>query len=162
MSEKKAQTAGLDANAAKRANKRGSARLAAVQALYQMDIGAVSLEETIGHFADHLRGGELEGDEYLPADADYFNQIIKGVIAEQRQIDPLIDAALTDDWPITRVDATLRAILRAAVFELLRKPDVPQKVVISEYIDIASAFFEDEVPGMVNAVLDSISRKISS
>lgn len=160
----KDQPKGQDApgQGGKRANKRGAARLAAVQALYQMDIGAVSLEDTLGHFAQHLQGGELEGEQYLPADADYFLQIVKGVVAEQQRIDPLINAALTDEWPVTRVDATLRAILRAATFELLKKPDIPPKVVISEYIDIARAFFEDDIPGMVNAVLDRISREAST
>lgn len=161
MSEKPSSTPrdGERAQSAPRqANKRGVARLAAVQALYQMDIGAISLEATIGHFAEHLRGGEIEGAQYLPADADYFNQIVKGVVAEQARIDPLVNEALSDEWPVTRVDATLRAILRAATFELIKKQDIPPKVVISEYIDIARAFFEDDVPGMVNAVLDRIAR----
>lgn len=141
------------------ANKRGAARLSAVQALYQMDVGGISLEETMAQFNAHHGGREVEGDEYLPADADFFQQILKGVVKSQREIDPLIDSALVSGWPVTRIDSTLRAILRAAAFELLKRTDIPAKVVISEYVDIAKAFFEGEEPGMVNAVLDAISKK---
>lgn len=117
------------AHVTKPANQRGAARLAAVQALYQMDIGQISLEKTLDQFkATHL-GREIEGEQYLPADADFFGQIIKGVIGAQREIDPIIDAALTEDWPVGRIDATLRAILRAAAFELLKRPDIPSNVI---------------------------------
>jgi N utilization substance protein B len=145
---------------ARPANKRSAARLAAVQALYQMDVGRASMEETLAQFSAHHLGQEIEGEQYLPADADYFGQIVKGVIKEQLNIDPMIDNALADGWPVGRIDATLRAILRAAAFELLRKPDVPKGVVISEYVDVAKAFFEDEVPAMVHAVLDVIAQRL--
>lgn len=141
-------------------NKRSTARLAAVQALYQMDVGHTTLEATLEQFSAHHLGKELEGDQYLPADADFFHQIVAGVIKAQLQIDPMIDGALTKNWPVTRIDATLRAILRAAAFELLRRKDIPQKVVINEYVDVAKAFYEDETPGMVNAVLDSLANSI--
>lgn len=142
--------------AGKSANQRGAARLAAVQALYQMEVGHISLEETLAQFAAHHAGREVEGDKYLPADADFFGQILKGVISSQLEIDPLIDAELSDDWPVQRIDATLRAILRCASFELLKKPDIPEKVIITEYLDVARAFFDDDAVGMVNGVLDSI------
>ena len=141
------------------ANQRGAARLAAVQALYQMDIGRQSLEDTLAQFNAHHLGREIEGEQYLPADADFFRQIVSGVIRSQLDIDPSIDRALTRDWPIARIDATLRAILRAAVFELLRRRDIPARVVITEYVDIARAFYEDDAPGMVNAVLDAVARQ---
>lgn len=142
------------------ANRRGAARLAAVQALYQMDVGRQSLEETLAQFhAVHLER-EIEGEQYLPADADFFRQIVRGVIDRQLDIDPAVEAALSADWPVSRIDATLRAILRAACFELMKKPDIPAPVVISEYVDIAKAFYADEVPGMVNAVLDALVRRI--
>jgi len=141
-------------------NKRSTARLAAVQALYQMDVGSTTLESTLEQFSTHHLGKELEGDQYLPADADFFHQIVGGVIKAQLQIDPMIDGALTENWPVTRIDATLRAILRAAAFELLKRKDIPQKVVINEYVDVAKAFFEDDAPGMVNAVLDSVATTI--
>ena len=138
------------------ANQRGAARLAAVQALYQMDVGEISLEKTLATFREDLLGKEIEGEQYLPADADYFGQIVKGVVANQLEIDPLIDDSLPPDWPVTRIDATLRAILRAGCFELLKRQDVPEKVVISEYLDITRAFYDGEVPGLVNGVLDTI------
>ena len=144
------------------ANQRGAARLAAVQALYQMDVGRQSLEDTISQFSAHMLGREVEGEQYLPADADFFGQIVKGVIKSQVDIDPTIDQALSGDWPVTRIDATLRAILRAGAFELLRRRDIPQAVVITEYVDVARAFYEDDAPGMVHAVLDRIAKGVAA
>src|SRR5690606_8538478 len=103
------------------ANQRGAARLAAVQALYQMDIGRATLEDTLAQFGAFHLGREIEGEQYLPADADFFKQIVTGVTRYQIDIDPTVDKALAEGWPIERVDATLRAILRAAAFELLRR-----------------------------------------
>ena len=143
------------------ANQRGAARLAAVQALYQMDIGRQSLEDTLSQFSTHMLGREVEGEQYLPADADFFRQIVAGVIKSQLDIDPTIDKALSNDWPVGRIDATLRAILRAAAFELLRRRDIPANVVINEYVDIAKAFYEDDAPRMVNGVLDTIAKQVA-
>jgi transcription antitermination protein NusB len=143
----------------KPANQRSSARLAAVQALYQMDVGGASVSQTISQFVAHHLGKEVAGDQYRPADADFFATLIKGVVARQVEIDPLIDAALTDDWPVTRINVTLRAILRAAGYEMLFRKDVPAKVVISEYMDVANAFFGAAEAGMVNGVLDRIARQ---
>ena len=143
------------------ANQRGAARLAAVQALYQMDVGRQSLEDTLSQFSSHMLGREIEGEQYLPADNDFFGQIVKGVIKHQLDIDPIIDKALTNDWPVGRIDATLRAILRCAAFELLRRRDIPRAVVITEYVDIAKAFYEDEAPGLGHPVLDGISKNAS-
>jgi N utilization substance protein B len=144
----------------KPANQRGAARLAAVQALYQMDVGHQSLEDTLSQFSAFHLGREIEGEDYLPADADFFRQIVRGVIKAQLDIDPAIDAALTDDWPVTRVDATLRAILRCAAWELLRRTDIPPGVVITEYVDVAKAFYEDDAPALVNGVLDAIAKTV--
>lgn len=140
------------------ANQRGAARLSAVQALYQMDIGDVTLEETLAQFAPRLKGVTLDDDTYLPADADYFGQIVRGVLKNQIEIDPLIDSTLPATWPVQRIDATLRALLRAGAFEILHKPDVPKAVVISEYVDVANAFFDEGEPGLVNGVLDKLAR----
>jgi N utilization substance protein B len=140
------------------ANQRGAARLAAVQALYQMDVGRQTLEDTLAQFNAHHLGREIEGEQYLPADADYFRQIVSGVVKAQLDIDPLIDASLTDGWPVGRIDATLRAILRCATYELTKKLDTPPRVVISEYVDIAKAFHDDDATRLVNAVLDAIAR----
>ena len=143
------------------ANQRGAARLAAVQALYQMDVGRQSLEDTLSQFSAHMLGREVEGEQYLPADADFFGQIVRGVIKSQLDIDPTIDNALTD-WPVTRIDATLRAILRAAAFELLRRRDIPAGVVITEYVDVAKAFYEDDAPALVHGVLDTIAKQVAA
>jgi transcription antitermination protein NusB len=145
-------------NNSRPANQRGAARLAAVQALYQMDVGRQTLEDTLAQFSAFHLGRELEGEQYLPADADFFGQIVRGVTKNQLEIDPAIDKALAEDWPIERIDSTLRAILRAAAFELLRRRDIPARVVITEYVDVARAFFEEDASGMVNAALDSIAR----
>lgn len=150
-----------DKPAPRQANQRGAARLGAVQALYQMDIGGISLERTLENFAEFLLGKEVEGEQYLPADKDFFRQIVTGVVASQLDIDPMIDANLPGDWPVTRIDALLRAILRAAVFELMKRPDIPAGVVISEYLDIARAFYDGEVPGLVNGVLDAVAKRMA-
>jgi N utilization substance protein B len=140
------------------ANQRGAARLAAVQALYQMDVGHQSLEDTLAQFGAFHLGREIEGEQYLPADADFFRQIVAGVAKHQLDIDPAVDRALAQGWPVERVDATLRAILRAAAFELQRRPDIPPRVVITEYVDVAKAFYEDDATGLVNATLDAMAR----
>ncbi|MFT6659616.1 transcription antitermination factor NusB [Maritalea sp.] len=140
-----------------KANQRGAARLAAVQALYQMDVGRAPLDATLEQFKMFHLGKEVEGDEYLPADADYFKQILEGVRTYQVKIDPIIDNSLVDGWPVTRIDSTLRAILRSAAFEMLYKKDVPARVVINEYVDVARAFFGKDQPAMVNGVLNNIA-----
>lgn len=142
----------------KPANKRGAARLAAVQALYQMDVGETPLEDTLAQFGTRFADPLVDGDEYLVPDADYFRQIVKGVLKHQLRIDPLVDQTLADGWPVARIDATMRAVLRAGVFELLHKLDVPPKVVISEYVDVAKAFFEGAEAGIVNGVLDKVAQ----
>lgn len=142
------------------ANQRGAARLAAVQALYQMEVGRQSLEDTLAQFQTFNLGREIEGEQYLPADADFFRQIVQGVIRGQITIDPAIDTALSDDWPVGRIDATLRAILRAGAFELIGRKDIPVGVVITEYVDVAKAFHVDEAAAMVNGVLDRIAKTV--
>ena len=142
----------------RKANRRGAARLAAVQALYQMDLAATPLNEILGEFEAHWIGREVEGEKYLPAQAEYFRDVVKGVVEEQRRLDPMIDAVLAKGWPLVRIETVLRAILRAGAYELDRKPDVPARVVVSEYADIADAFVERDETGMVNAVLDELAR----
>ena len=147
---------------ARQANRRGAARLAAVQALYQMDLAATPLHEILAEFESHWLGREVEGDEYLPAEAAYFRDVVGGVVAEQRRLDPMIDAALQKGWPLRRIETVLRAILRAGAYELDRKRDVPARVIVSEYTDVASAFVEREETGMVNAVLEQLARQLRS
>ena len=146
----------------RKANRRGAARLAAVQALYQMDIAATGLNDILAEFEGHWIGREVEGDQYLPAEAAFFRDIVGGVVREQRQLDPLIDDALAKTWPLKRIEAILRAVLRAGAYELDHRRDVPGRVVVSEYVDIAHAFVERDETGMVNAVLDQIARKLRS
>src|SRR5262245_33700216 len=144
----------------RRANRRGAARLAAVQALYQMDLASPSLSEVLSEFEGHWMGREVEGERYLPAEAEFFREVVSGVVAEQRTLDPLIDAALAKGWPLKRIEAVLRAILRAGAYELDHRRDVPARVVVSEYVDVAHAFVDAEETGMVNAVLDQLARQI--
>ncbi len=141
------------------ANKRGSARLAAVQALYQMELGNIDLADLIAEYKSFRLGKELDGNQYRDADHDWFTSIVKGVVADQRMIDPWIHTALTEDWPLRRVDSTLRAILRAGAYELYRRKDVPARVVISEYLDVAKAFYDGDEPRLVNGILDRIAHE---
>jgi N utilization substance protein B len=145
---------------ARRANRRGAARLAAVQALYQMDLAATPLHEILAEFESHWIGREVEGEQYLPAEAAHFRDIVEGVVADQRKLDPLIDEALQRGWPLKRIEMVLRAILRAGAYELDHKRDVPARVVVSEYVDVAHAFVDRDETGMVNAVLDQLARQL--
>jgi N utilization substance protein B len=143
----------------RKANRRGAARLAAVQALYQMDVAGTGLNEILAEFESHWIGREVEGAQYLPAEAAFFRDIVGGVLREQRALDPLIDDALAKSWPLKRVETILRAVLRAGGYELAHRADVPGRVIISEYADIAAAFVEREEIGMINAVLDQLGRQ---
>ena len=147
-------------NDGRRANRRGAARLAAVQALYQMDLAATPLNEALGQFEAHWIGREVEGEEYLPAEAAYFRDVVKGVVEDQRRLDPMIDAVLAKAG---RWSASRRCCARScgpAPTELDRKTDVPARVVVSEYADIANAFVERDETGMINAVLDQLARQL--
>ncbi len=144
----------------RRANRRGAARLAAVQALYQMDLAATPLNEILAEFEAHWICREVEGGQYLPAEAAHFRDVVGGVVDGQRKLDPLIDAALQQGWPLKRIETILRAILRAGAYELDKKRDVPARVVVSEYVDVAHAFVDRDETGMVNAVLDQLARQL--
>ncbi len=146
--------------AARPANQRGAARLAAVQALYQMDLSGATLPEVIAEFETYRLGKEVDGDQYRNADAAFFRDIVAGVVRDQKTLDPAIDRTLAMGWPLTRIDTTLRAILRAGAFELANRTDVPSRVVISEYVDVAKAFFDDDAPAVVNAVLDALAHEL--
>jgi transcription antitermination protein NusB len=149
----------LSANEARKANKRGAARLAAVQALYQMDLAGTGLNEIVAEFESHWLGSEVEGAQYRPAEAGFFRDIVAGVVREQTRLDPQIDAALARGWPLKRIEAILRAVLRAGCYELACRRDVPARAVMSEYVDVASAFVDDNETGMINAVLDQLARQ---
>jgi transcription antitermination protein NusB len=150
--------AGAKNNDGREANQRGAARLAAVQALYQMDLAGTGVNDIMAEFETHWLGSEIEGAQYRPAEAAYFRDIVGGVVREQSKLDPQIDNALTRGWPLKRIEAVLRAVLRAGAYELAHRPDVPARVVMSEYADVAAAFVDDKETGMVNAVLDQLAR----
>ena len=144
----------------RKANRRGAARLAAVQALYQMDIGGAGINDIFAEFESHWLGNEVEGDKYLPAEAAFFQDIVAGVVRDQAKLDPLIDDALSKGWPLKRIDAILRAVLRAGAYELEHRKDVPGRVVVSEYVDVAHAFVEARArPAWSTRVLDQIARQ---
>src|SRR3984957_20673073 len=113
---------------ARKANKRGAARLAAVQALYQMDLAGTGINDIMAEFESHWLGGEVEGEQYLPAEAAYFRDIVSGVVRDQAKLDPIIDDPLSKGWPLKRIDAILRAVLRAGAYELEHRKDVPGRV----------------------------------
>ena len=124
-----------------------------------MDISGAGLNEILAEFESHWLGREVEGAQYLPAEAAFFRDIVSGVVRDQRILDPQIDEALERGWPLKRIEAVLRAALRAGVYELQNRRDVPARVVVSEYADVAAAFVERDETGMVNAVLDQLARK---
>ncbi len=141
---------------------RSAARLAAVQALYQMEAGGQGVEATIREFKDFRLGGDMEGETLHAADAAFFADILRGAVETQSKLDPYLQRQLAEGWRLSRLDATVRAILRAGLYELIRRPDVPYKVVINEYLDVARAFFEGDEPGFINAVLDAASKEARS
>lgn len=139
---------------------RTAARVAAVQALYQMDVAATDLTEVIGQFEAFRFGANAEERSLADADRDFFRSLVQGVVRRQREIDPLIDQQLADGWRLTRIDAILRAILRAATVELMERSDVPARVVITEYVNTAHAFLGGDEPRVVNGVLDKLARRL--
>ncbi len=146
-------------NKARNAKSRSAARLAAVQALYQMDMTAIDLTRVIAEFEAHRLGQKIEGTQYHDAEVAFFRDLVEGVVREQLRIDPLIDRHLAEGWRLNRLDSILRAILRAGAYEILMRDDVPPRVVISEYLDLAHAFFAGEEPKVVNGILDKLARE---
>ncbi len=145
---------------------RSNARLAAVQALYQMDIGSADIGDVIAEFRASRLGRTYDGEtaaelsDDAPADPDFFESIVRGVVERQAELDPAIDGALAKGWRLPRLDATLRAILRSGSFEIYGRSDVPPKAVINEYVSVAHAFFDGDEPKVVNAVLDRLAREL--
>jgi N utilization substance protein B len=139
---------------------RSAARLAAVQALYQMDVAGKGVIDAMAEFETFWIGRDVEGVSFQPAENSFFRGILRGVVEEQLTVDRLVDQALATGWPLGRVEAVLRAILRAGAYELAFRKDVPARVTISEYVDVAHSFYGGEEPGLVNAVLDTIAREV--
>lgn len=134
------------------------ARLAAVQALYQMELAGAGVDAVVREFIEHRFDSDMEGETLAEADEVFFAELVKGVVSEQDSIDGAITHRLATGWRLERIDATLRAILRAGAWELVRRPDVPVEVAIDEYVEIAKSFFEGPEPGFVNGALDGIAR----
>ncbi|MCH8167346.1 MAG: transcription antitermination factor NusB [Proteobacteria bacterium] len=140
---------------------RSAARLAAVQALYQIELTGTGWQIVRREFEDHRLGAEIEGVQYREADIDLFRDLLEGVVARQAAIDQLTDRALVEKWPLGRIDATLRAVFRAAGYELIARPDIPPKVSIGEYVDVTKAFFSaGKEAKFVNAVLDHMAHEV--
>lgn len=144
--------------ASRKASARSTARLAAIQALYQMDMTAIESPRVIAEFEAHRLGQEIEGRQICEVEATFFRDLVDGVVREQLRIDPLIDRHLAEGWRLHRLDSILRAILRAGAYEILNRPDIPARVVICEYVDLAHAFFEGEEAKVVNGILDKLAR----
>jgi N utilization substance protein B len=142
-----------------RARLRRTARLSAVQALYQMELTDTGAKAVVMQFRNHQFGFDDEPGDYIESDEDFFEGLLTGIVSRQDEVDSLAASVVKEGWKYSRLDATVRAILRAGGYELLARPDVPTGVVINEYVDIAKAFFEGPEPGLINATLDALARK---
>jgi N utilization substance protein B len=137
---------------------RSVARLAAVQALYQMEVSGVGVDAVVREFSEHRFDRDVDGQQMAAADETFFAELAKGVVAKQGEVDQAIVKRLASGWRLDRLDATARAVLRAGAFELMHRPDVPTEVVIDEYVEIAKSFFEGPEAGFINGALDAIAR----
>ena len=143
-------------------NTRTGARLAVVQALYEMEISDKGVIDALAEFEAFWIGQEIDGVAHPPAETAFFRDVLRGAVEEQRAIDPKLDAALSKGWPLRRLEVVLRAILRAGAYELMFRRDVPARAAISQYVDVAHSFYGGDEPGMVNAVLDRVGREVRS
>ena len=143
------------------ARRRSIARLAAVQALYQLELNpGRGAEAVIGEFVHHRLGREIDGDVYGEADEKLFGEIVRGVTANRERLDETVSAALSEEWPLGRLETLLRLMLEAGAFELVHRPDIPPRVTMSEYVAIAYAFFDGREPSLANGVLDHLARTL--
>lgn len=139
---------------------RSVARLAAVQALYQMEVSGAGAEAVIREFGEHRFDRDVEDLSLAGADEVFFADVVRGVVAHQREVDAAVARRLAQNWRLERIDATVRAILRAGAYELTHRPDVPVEVVIDEYVELAKSFFEGPEPGFVNGALDGVAKDV--
>ncbi|MES2754908.1 MAG: transcription antitermination factor NusB [Pseudomonadota bacterium] len=143
-----------------RSQARAAARLAAVQALYQIEMEATPLPKLLHEFHQHRLGATIEGAEYADADVDFFDDLVSGTQVRLAEIDALIVAKLASGWTLARLDKPMKAILRVGAYELLARADVPSAAAISEYVDVAKAFYDKRESGFVNGILDAIAKEI--
>ncbi|HNJ46851.1 MAG TPA: transcription antitermination factor NusB [Novosphingobium sp.] len=141
---------------------RAAARLAAVQALYQREMEGTAMAQLLDEFHRHRLGAEIEGDQYAEAETAFFDAVVQGVDARLDEIDALIEGRLAEGWKLDRLDKTMLQILRAGAWELLARADVPTAAAISEYVDVAHAFFEPREAKFVNGVLDGVAKVVRS
>ena len=139
---------------------RSAARLAAVQALYQLEMEGTPLASLLDEFHMHRLGAEIEDEQYLEADVAFFDDVVRGVAARRDEIDDRLSDRLAQGWSIARLDRTMLQILRAGAYELLARPDISMSIVINEYLDVAHAFFDDREAKFVNGLLDAIARDV--
>jgi len=135
------------------------ARLAAVQALYQMEVSGVGVEAVVREFSDHRFGRDLEGEQLADADEVLFGELVRGVVSDQAKIDQAVVKRLAENWKLDRLDATVRAMLRAGAYELIYT-DTPTEVVINEYVELAKAFFDAKESAFVNGALDAVAQDV--
>ncbi len=139
---------------------KSAARLGAVQALYQMDMSGSDVGETLAQFSSRVSGNNFENGETGLADYKHLREVVEGVVREQQLLDPHLDQILDTGWPLHKLDTTVRAILRAASYEIWFLENVPARVVISEYLAVADAFFENgDEPTFINGVLNTLARR---
>jgi len=139
---------------------RSAARLAAVQALYQLEMEETPLASLLDEFHMHRLGAEIEDEQYLEADVAFFDDVVRGVAARRDEIDGRLADRLAQGWSIARLDRTMLQILRAGAYELLARPDISVSIVINEYLDVAHAFFDEREAKFVNGLLDAIARDV--
>ena len=143
-----------------RTQARAAARLAAVQALYQREMEGTAVPALLHEFHQHRLGATIEDVEYADADIAFFDDIVKGVDARRDEIDRIVAGKLSADWSLDRLDKPMRQILRAGTYELIARHDIPRAAIISEYLDVAHAFYDRKETGFVNGVLDAIGKAV--
>lgn len=143
-----------------RARSRSAARLAAVQALYQQEMEGTPLARLLDEFHQHRLGQEIEDVRYADAEVSFFDDLVKGVDARRVEIDTAITARLAEGWNLERLDRPMRQVLRCGTYELIARIDVPTATVISEYVDVADAFYDKREKGFVNGLLDAVARAV--
>ncbi|MED5545590.1 transcription antitermination factor NusB [Novosphingobium decolorationis] len=139
---------------------RAAARLAAVQALYQFDMEGTPQASLLDEFRRHRLGMEIDDEKFADADIPFFDDVVKGVIARRDEIDEALSAKLAEGWALTRLDKTMLQILRAGAYELMARADVPTGAAITEYVDVAHAFFDEREAKFVNGVLDAVAKSV--
>lgn len=161
MTEAASEVSGPRSGRGGAGRRRSIARLAAVQALYQLQLNpGLGAEAVIREFIRHRLGREIDGDQYGEADEALFADIVRGTWADRQRLDEAIAAVLTDEWPLGRLETVLRIIVEAGAYELMRRPDIPPRVTLSEYVSIAHAFFSEREPVLANGVLDRLARTL--